>query len=314
MKNGQIPLIVVEALTLPEAWEKMVLAVWGSGIWIETQYDGSGEKPSLDATGIVKVLNPISEPRIHKNIPLGYNDLVYYGEDLCKGINLDHVEKGFYSYTYPWLLHKGFECNQLDKCLDLLEACSFSRRIQMTTWNPKTDLNRDDPPCLQRIWLRMIKNDAGQFVLNMNTYWRSRDLWKAWFINAFGMVYLQSYLCSQLSDRLHVSVVPGRYIDSSDSLHIYGRDQDRDEIEKMLTSSYLSRSISSKDPIFLEMKQVALDRIEKERIEREAEAAKAAIEAETEIEAIAETMKVEEGKKQKRAERKTRTAKTKKGE
>lgn len=270
MSNGQIPIIIVEAITLPEAWEKTALEVYKRGLWIQTQYDVSGEAPSLDCTGIVKVINPISEPRIHKNIPEGYEGLVKYAIDFCEnlyGWKVEENEVGF-SYSYPHRFRQHFGFDQVETLLDKIEECYYSRRNQITTWNPKEDLGAEDSPCLQRIWIRLVENDAQQLILNLNSHWRSRDLWKAWFMNAYALVYFQMHLSKKLTKRMKRDVVPGRYLDISDSLHINGRDQNAKEIEKMLTSSFLARSISSKDPVFVEATVRALEEIQREKEER----------------------------------------------
>jgi len=265
MTNGQIPVIVVEALNLPEAWEKMAIQVFQRGTWIKTPFDEEGEKPSLDCTGIVKVINPMTEPRIHKNIQNSYEGLIIYAENFIHGFQ-NHLSK-FFTYMYSQRFHQYFGINQFDLLIHKVIEKPLSRQNQMCTWDPNKDFNpeypqSEGPPCLQRIWVRLLENDAGQLILNMNTHWRSRDLWKAWFENAFAAVSLQAYLAKTISERLGKSVAPGRYVDVSDSLHIYGRDQNEEEIKKMLTRSYLSRSISSKDPVFLGEKASAMAKIE----------------------------------------------------
>jgi thymidylate synthase len=97
-------------------------------------------------------------------------------------------------------------------------------------------------------------------VLNLNTHWRSRDLYKAWFMNVFALTDLQRWMAEQLADRTGASVACGRYMDVSDSLHIYGSYQDEDlrqEIEKMQTSSYADRAWDTEtlEPMFEEARK-----------------------------------------------------------
>ena len=49
-RDGNIPVLFVSGTTLPEGWEKSVLAVWEKGGSYPTEYDKEGEAPSLDAT------------------------------------------------------------------------------------------------------------------------------------------------------------------------------------------------------------------------------------------------------------------------
>jgi thymidylate synthase len=105
--------------------------------------------------------------------------------------------------------------------VEKLLRAPFSRRAQAITWNPKIDLPTDDPPCLQRIWCRLLPGRSG-LVLNMNTHWRSRDAFKATFMNMFALTDLQRLIAAEISSRLGQKVAVGRYMDISDSFHIYG--------------------------------------------------------------------------------------------
>ncbi|MBL7170483.1 MAG: hypothetical protein ISS46_00605 [Candidatus Omnitrophica bacterium] len=79
----------------------------------------------------------------------------------------------------------------------------------------------DDPPCLQRMFFRLVKKGDG-YLLNMNTHWRSRDGWKASFMNIFALTSLQDLIAKKISQKMGVTVSCGRYVDISDSFHIYG--------------------------------------------------------------------------------------------
>ena len=56
----------------------------------------------------------------------------------------------------------------------------------------------------------------------MNTHWRSRDGYKAAFMNIFAITDLQRLLAQRISEKLGQEVRVGRYVDISDSFHIYG--------------------------------------------------------------------------------------------
>ena len=103
--------------------------------------------------------------------------------------------------------------NQIDYIIQKLKKSPYSRRAQAITWRPLVDPYHDDPPCLQRIYMR-IK----QGKLIMQTTWRSRDLFKAWEANVNGMIRIQK----SVADKLGVEI--GHYLDFSNSLHIYGTD------------------------------------------------------------------------------------------
>jgi thymidylate synthase len=269
---GQVPAITISASCLPEAWEKAVVAVWDQGLVIKTQYDRPGDPPSRDATVMIAVSDPFNEPRIHKNFPGGPEELEAYRQEVVDGIHDHWIDPaaGKWTYTYHERLFaytpvenlrdpdtpKPFaRVNQIDYIVEALAACDHTRRAQAITWMPSADPKTDDPPCLQRIWCRLTRDENDRLVLNMNTHWRSRDLYKAWFMNAYALTDLQKTIADRLADRLGRSVRVGRYVDISDSLHIYGsyfRDAEV-EVEKMRTTPFTQRAWNSDYPAFTAM-------------------------------------------------------------
>ena len=101
--------------------------------------------------------------------------------------------------------------DQIKYIIKKLKESPHSRRAQAITWRPIVDPYHDDPPCLQRIFMR-IKDGK----LMMQTTWRSRDLFRAWEANVNGMIRIQKYVAGELGVKV------GHYVDFSNSLHIYG--------------------------------------------------------------------------------------------
>lgn len=260
---GDVPVIAVTADCLPEAWEKAVLAVWDKGLEIQTQYDRPGDPPSKDATVMVTVTNPFNEPRIHKNFPGGPEELEAYRQEVVDGIHDHWIDPaaGKWTYTYherlfaytpvadlrdPKSAKPLARVNQIDYIVDALASCDYTRRAQAITWMPTADPQTADPPCLQRVWCRLIKDEEG-YVLNMNTHWRSRDLYKAWFMNVYALTDLQRIIAERLAGKIGSPVRVGRYVDISDSLHIYGsylKDAGI-EVEKMRSTPFTQRAWES---------------------------------------------------------------------
>jgi thymidylate synthase len=117
---------------------------------------------------------------------------------------------------------------------------------------PTADQVTDDPPCLQRIWCRLLESEEGSLSLNMNTHWRSRDLYKAWFMNVYALTDLQKTIAEAIAEKKGVPVKIGRYVDISDSLHIYGSyfNEVAPEVEKMRQNSFRDRAWESTHPAF----------------------------------------------------------------
>ena len=112
--------------------------------------------------------------------------------------------------------------NQINYIIDKLSKTSYTRRAQAITWNVGSDPQTYDAPCLQRIWFRMLENENKELVLNMNTNWRSRDGYKAAFMNIFALTDLQRIVAEKISKNINKKVLLGRYTDIADSFHIYG--------------------------------------------------------------------------------------------
>jgi len=280
---ANIPVISITAECLPEAWEKAVLAVWENGFEVKTQYDKPQDPPSRDATVMITVTDPFREPRIHKNFPGGPEELESYRQEVVNGIHDHWIDPaaGKWTYTYHERLFsycpvedirninspKPFrKVNQIQYVIDYLSQAGHSRRAQAITWMPTADPTTDDPPCLQRIWCRLLANEEGELTLNMNTHWRSRDLYKAWFMNVYALTDLQRKIAEGIAKNKGEPVQVGRYVDISDSLHIYGSyfKEVAPEIEKMRSSPWRQRAWESTHPAFDMMTTEAREKLEQD--------------------------------------------------
>jgi len=270
--SGNIPTLFVTGANLPEAWEKAVLACWREGAAVRTEYDKPGDPPSRDCTILWTVEDPFAEPRIHRAFPGGLEDLEIYRQEVVDGIH-DHwiaPEEGKWTYTYHKRLFafdiEGESIDQIECIVDKLARSGHSRRAQAITWNPKLDIPTDDPPCLQRIWCRLLDDENGRTTLNMNTHWRSRDAYKAAYMNVFALTELQRLIAERIAAKIGRPVRVGRYADLVDSFHIYGSYfRDFEGFLKMVEKrSFEERTWNSSyaEPIFAETRE----RLKKENI------------------------------------------------
>ena len=238
MNSGNVPVLSVFGETIPRAYEKAIKEVWEKGVSVRTEYDRPGDPPSRDATVIITVENPFGQPRFHRSFADGLGGLSEYVMEVVHGAHdywvkpKEEILKGVeskdtrWTYTYHGRLFE-YEIedtvvDQVDYMVKKLSETPYSRRAQAITWNTKLDPPTDDPPCLQRIWGRLIENEEGALVFNMNTHWRSRDLYKAWFENVIALTTLMRKIAERISEETSRQVRLGRYVDISDSLHIYG--------------------------------------------------------------------------------------------
>lgn len=220
--------LFVEGRTIAESWEKSVLLLWEKGSMAPTEYDLPGDPQSRDATMVMVVNEPFSEPRIHLGFPGGIEDLEKYRQEVVYGVH-DHwikPEEGKWTYTYHQRLFNypsepGKHVNQIEYIVEKLSQILYSRRAQAITWVPSYDPKTDDPPCLQRIWCRILMEN-GKTYLRMHTHWRSRDAYRAAYMNLFGLTELQKFIADEISKKTRREILVGPYVDITDSYHIYG--------------------------------------------------------------------------------------------
>lgn len=298
--------IYVSTKNVRDAWLSALVQVLYNGDDIKTEYDKDGEPPSKDASVLIEIMDPFSDPIMRKDKIMTFktkygNSYEIYGcmadtyligsiqsgyiEEILEGINDHYIWDSGASFPYSYhdrifnyvpfsledTIHVNYDLeivdnefvkkhqklihsekitndgltwklknlvefnlnkkitqqmgidkipigiiefpriNQIEYIIQKLKEKPYSRRAQAITWRPLVDPFHSDPPCLQRIYMR-IKNDK----LIMQTTWRSRDLFRAWEANVNGMIRIQKYV----ADQLNVDV--GHYLDFSNSLHIYG--------------------------------------------------------------------------------------------
>ncbi len=207
--------IRIVANSLPEAWERSIVELWRNGYIIDTEY---GEK-SRDSPITIYVEKPLSEPRVHlKGIVSGnLRGLFDYVDEVLEGVNDWRIGKDWH-YTYHERLFAysfpgGDPVNQIGVVLDKLRKTPYSRRAQAITWKPWIDPMVDSPPCLQRMWFRVVN---GKLVLHVHI--RSNDAFKAAFMNMYAFTELQR----SIAEKLGLSV--GYYLHVADSYHVYEKD------------------------------------------------------------------------------------------
>ena len=243
-----IPVLHVTGQSLAEAYEKALCALYENGTRFRTQYDKAGDPASLDSTMNITILDPVSDPMIHKAFPGGIEDLREYVMEL-QGAK-DHWVKNMndtadtrWEYTYhgrlanygAWKELRNYESieagffkiNQVEAVINKLVKQPFTRQAQMITWMPNMDLDCYDPPCLQSLWYRILEDSSGTWWLNCNIRFRSNDAWGANFMNMFGFtLFNRDVIAAEVARRAGKTVKLGRLNWQADSFHIYGKDID----------------------------------------------------------------------------------------
>lgn len=229
--NG-IPVLQVRADCIARAWEESLIELDRNGCSIQTQYDKPDDPPSKDATMIITIDDPLSEPTIHRDFPGGPEDLQEYVMEVCEGIK-DHLvrdrsnpddQRWEYTYHQRLFAYEVPTLAAIDQieilCRKLAEA-PHTRRAQAITWKVWEDNDCYDPACLQSVWCRIVEEN-GEPVLSMNVRFRSNDAYKAAFMNIFALVELQRRIAQRVTELSGKPVRVGRYCHLADSYHLYG--------------------------------------------------------------------------------------------
>jgi len=134
------------------------------------------------------------------------------------GLN-NHDLNGFI-YTYPNRIFKHFQVNQYKTMKQRLLNSIGSNRAMAIIYDPISDCEIKDIPCLQLVQAIVRDNN-----LSLHCYFRSNDMFGAFYSNMF----LLTYLALKLRDDLNKEIIntqlgfDGIYYHSSSS-HIYKSD------------------------------------------------------------------------------------------
>jgi thymidylate synthase len=112
--------------------------------------------------------------------------------------------------------------DQFEQMAQNIARNPITRRAQMISWKAWEDNDVSDPPCWQSYWGRISRDGKGRAYLNLNMRFRSRDAYKAAFMNDFAFILLGKKLAERVSELRNEEVKLGRFVDQSDSYHIYG--------------------------------------------------------------------------------------------
>lgn len=220
-----LPVVHVVAEGLAKGWERAVLETWERGARIATQYDKPGDPESRDVSLFLAVEDPFAEPRIHRAMPGGFDDLEVYRQEVVDGIH-DHwiaPDEGKWQYSYHERIRSyripglAEPVDQIDYVVRALSAAPHTRRAQCVLWKPWEDPDCEHCACLQRLWFRIFDDR-----LLLAAHMRSNDAYKAAFMNMYAFTDLQRAVAERLSETLGRTIVPGQYNHVADSFHIYG--------------------------------------------------------------------------------------------
>lgn len=269
--NGQIPVLMVNGESLAAAWEKSLVELYQKGCDIKTEYDKPSDPPSKDCTMIIVVQNPLAEPMIHCDFPGGLTDLQEYVLEVLEGIK-DHCIRSAenpadarWEYTYHQRLFNyqvpgsAKVYDQIAIMVEKLTKVPHTRRAQAITWKVWEDNDCYDPPCLQSIWCRLLKDDNSIWTLNTNVRFRSNDAYKAAFMNMFALTQLQVEIANRIEQAIGEKINIGRYVHQADSYHLYG--SYFDEFQNRFLKALETRSFEERTFRYADVKSIMTEAI-----------------------------------------------------
>ena len=244
--EARIPSLHVTGDNIPQAYFRAIKAVWENGYAMRTEYDRKNESgayidpPSRDARVLIEVKDPFAQPRFP---PISFCEIGAYIAEIMgvkdfRVVPFDQLQQAVHgtlsAQEWPYTYHQrlfahpdadGSVVNQVDIAIDRLVETPYTRRAVATTAVPNLDpYLKEDIPCLREVQLRCPEDAQGNLALNMNTVWRSRDLYKAWGDNVIALTFLQQTIAKLISAKSGHTLSVGSYADYSCSLHIYGQD------------------------------------------------------------------------------------------
>lgn len=195
---------LIRGETLREVWLQMLSAIMAFGRVTHTDY-GDRQKEVVDLLGVLEIAGE-SGMKVPSWIPVSQSAVRNYEESF-----LAKDAKAGLSYSYGHRLRAYWKVDQIEGMVRDLQRSRLSRRAVATLWDPTTDSESKDPPCVDLLQAMIRENK-----IHLTAYIRSNDIYRAWPLNAVGLRRLQIEIARRLGGTL-----PGHLVTLSKSAHIY---------------------------------------------------------------------------------------------
>lgn len=163
-------------------------------------------------------------------------------------VQLTSVTKNDFAYTYGNRLFDypvapcdnrefcgngdGCGVDQIGFIMKTLTIDPSSRRAIAITRFPELDCETNEPPCLTTVQCKIRDNR-----LHMTCYFRSNDMFMAWYCNAFGLTTLMYKIFDILKLKTYPTLKIGTLTTISECPHIY-IERDKSDIDKFRSLHY----------------------------------------------------------------------------
>jgi len=205
-------MIIIKTKTLAESWRLSFKELYLHG-------EESKEKNFYRYSPAIIEIEDINKDLYDNKFPMSKADIKIINDYLVTGKNENLV-------THEWtkLYRKRLfspKLNQIENIIEYLKKKSTGKRAQACVWNQAVDLYGNIGPCLQLIWVQVIKGH-----LEMHTHMRASDCYGKLLMNLNEFTALQRYITQRLN------LKTGHYIQFIDSLH-FNLD-DKKNIDKII--------------------------------------------------------------------------------
>ena len=178
------------------AWQHAVQFCMREGMVIPTEY---GPKSKDICSTIVlsgSAIHHIKRRILHPKFPTNEKHLREYVKQFTPEFDASVFEYTYYDRLTKYPVAGNIIKYDINQLKNIKENLRNSRRLFAITWVPSLDLESDEPPCLQSVQIRVLREpDMDNYIYSKGQVelfltWRSRDLFSAWISNLVAIVFL----------------------------------------------------------------------------------------------------------------------------
>lgn len=196
----------IEGEKVADVWLRVLDRIMRFGHEKMSQY-GEKQRELIDIVTVISNDDP-DNPHLPPYLYFKKEDLLNYYPQMMTDNAFEGVE-----YTYGSRLRNHCGINQINEMIEELRKENYSRRAVAFTWNVEKDCKNEKSPCLD-----LVQALAQDDILYLTSYFRSNDMFRAWPLNAYGLLKIQKEIAQALNLKI------GKMIIVSCSAHVYERD------------------------------------------------------------------------------------------
>ncbi|MEJ2242256.1 MAG: thymidylate synthase [Candidatus Bathyarchaeota archaeon] len=208
--------IVIKAFDCPDAWYKVLNAIWYKGDIFEVGY-GSEVSETKKLNLSIEITNPANRPLVDFMAPCDMKYVQWYA---LKYLWSGAIEEE--TYTYGSRMREPVD--QVEEAVKRYLIEQKDRQVTFVIRLPediKKTIEKDrrhEPPCLSLIDTEIFENK-----LHLTCYFRSWDAYAGLPANIAGIQLFNEALVSEINRRGNMNIQTGKLIFHSKNCHIYER-------------------------------------------------------------------------------------------